>query len=353
MITYKKIARVAIIAQIIFCAESQLQASSWWGNADTQFIAEMEKKLKSAPVAREEDFESQNYLDTHPMPEDFDKFGQLIHPSRRSLIANIVKQHQQYKEGFQVIGLGDNGFYNFLQENLLHDENEDEESNAEQVLINAKEKITNGLKGNFISGLKEDNPNFVKDNFNTLYSSKTIDDLNEAIDRAFPLSRINNLKKLRDQKVNYAVKYSGVNSKINHPFLKDQIQEWIQEWMLNYDGSLLIWAIAHNNIAKVKLFLDAGTNIDHQNDYGCTPLMAAVADNRLEVVKLLFAAHPNINLQDRDGDTALHYAKTISVAEMLLDAGANPNIRNKEGQTPAGVGRLHIADFISEYQSNK
>ncbi|MBV8660884.1 MAG: hypothetical protein JO129_01925, partial [Candidatus Dependentiae bacterium] len=170
MITNKTIVRIAVIVQMILCAESQLQASSWWGNADAQstsrgetdaqFIARMQEKLKSAPVVSQEEREYKNYLD----PEDFDKSGQLIHPSRRYLIADIDKKYPEYKEGFRVIGRGDNGFYNFLQENLSYDENKDEASNAEQVLIDAKEKIINGLKNSFIRGFKEDNPRFVQDN---------------------------------------------------------------------------------------------------------------------------------------------------------------------------------------------
>ncbi|MBV8660848.1 MAG: ankyrin repeat domain-containing protein, partial [Candidatus Dependentiae bacterium] len=186
-------------------------------------------------------------------------------------------------------------------------------------------------------------------------NSKTIDDLNRAIDSIFLLSRINNLKKLRDQKIDYVVKYSGVNLKINHSFLKDQIQEWIRDQILNYGFSLLDWAIATKKVEKVKLFLDAGANIDRQDDYGYTALMMAVANNNPEIVELLLAAHPNINLQNKSGDTALHLAKSASIERMLLDAGANLDIRNKKDQTPTIKfdNKPNLASSASEYKPNK
>src|SRR5581483_1545452 len=67
---------------------------------------------------------------------------------------------------------------------------------------------------------------------------------------------------------------------------------------------------------------------------------AVQADDRASVARIL-ATHPNVNSQQDDGATALAWAAMRSnteIAQLLIRAGANPNLVNEQG-----VGPLYIA----------
>jgi len=62
------------------------------------------------------------------------------------------------------------------------------------------------------------------------------------------------------------------------------------------------------------------------------------------VVKTLLAAGGDVNATDRFGYTPLLYAATVDFGDadtttILLQASANPNVKNKEGKTPLAQSR--------------
>lgn len=57
----------------------------------------------------------------------------------------------------------------------------------------------------------------------------------------------------------------------------------------------------------------------------------------LALIRFLLAAGADPDRPDGHGNTALHYAGTLEEARLLVEAGANVNARNGEGQTPAMV----------------
>ena len=77
-----------------------------------------------------------------------------------------------------------------------------------------------------------------------------------------------------------------------------------------------------------------------------TPLFYACATNDYELVRYLLKKGGSVNLKDGKSRTPLHVAATkkcgrlqksgvsCSIVKMLLNAGAEPNVRDKEDDTP-------------------
>ncbi|WP_354683954.1 ankyrin repeat domain-containing protein [Cupriavidus necator] len=81
-----------------------------------------------------------------------------------------------------------------------------------------------------------------------------------------------------------------------------------------YDGTSLIVASQHGHVEVVKLLLKAGVAVDHVNDLGWTALLEAVVL----------------------GDGSERYEQTV---QLLLDAGADANLADREGVTPTRHAR--------------
>ncbi len=98
----------------------------------------------------------------------------------------------------------------------------------------------------------------------------------------------------------------------------------------------------------VELLLAAGADINGraQQDYTAyphefTPLIIAVKNGRYAAVTVLLAKGADPTLVDQDGSTPLHYlalnwkpGKMAKTIDLLLDAGADIDARDKAGRTP-------------------
>ena len=101
----------------------------------------------------------------------------------------------------------------------------------------------------------------------------------------------------------------------------------------------------------VRLLFEAGINIDAQTDTGQTFLHAvahlpvyedmpdeerlARTREQTDLVNTILNENVNVNLQNGAGYTPLHYAfRNPSVVDLLLEAGCDPTIVNKKGETP-------------------
>jgi ankyrin repeat protein len=97
-----------------------------------------------------------------------------------------------------------------------------------------------------------------------------------------------------------------------------------------FGGTALIPAAHHGHVEVVKLLLATNIEKDHINNLGWTALMEAVilADGgpaHTEIVRLLIEAGANLNIPDRDGMTPLAHAKRrnyAAIVRRLMDAGA-------------------------------
>ncbi|MFJ7886646.1 ankyrin repeat domain-containing protein [Lysinibacillus xylanilyticus] len=98
----------------------------------------------------------------------------------------------------------------------------------------------------------------------------------------------------------------------------------------------LIQAVENNDLEKVQEILqDSSYPINETNDKGETPLLIATHENYIEVAKLLIEAGADINQQDNIQDSAYLYAgaqgKTEILKYMIEHAEPNQNIVNRYG----------------------
>jgi ankyrin repeat protein len=117
------------------------------------------------------------------------------------------------------------------------------------------------------------------------------------------------------------------------------------------------YLILHRNtglIEGMKLLIDAGANVNTPNQSKRTPLMLAAADLKREAIELLLQKGARPNEVNADGDTALMLAvrralhlpadmsdrgvegvhkELDAIAILMLDAGADPRLHNKKGET--------------------
>jgi len=90
----------------------------------------------------------------------------------------------------------------------------------------------------------------------------------------------------------------------------------------------------------VRILLKAGADVNAVTNRGATPLYLAAGhamyeENHQMVLELLaHGADPNLQ-SPTTGLTPLHVARPTRTIQVLLDAGANPRIRDHEGRTPA------------------
>jgi cytohesin len=129
----------------------------------------------------------------------------------------------------------------------------------------------------------------------------------------------------------------------------------------------LLKAIKKGDREAVGALLRAGAdpNVRAPDRSGLTPLQTAIRelseDGPLEVVEVLLAHGAEVDRRDCDqASTPLLMAvfrRQRSVAEALLKAGADPNARGDEGDTPicvaAAQGEVEMARLLLDYGAAK
>jgi len=130
-----------------------------------------------------------------------------------------------------------------------------------------------------------------------------------------------------------------------NPDLNDQLFEAIEtddldrvQYLLNPQSSW--WVFGRKDIPDVNA----------RNWQGKTPLIFAiellwssVSEKRMEIIKLLLQAKANPDIKDSDGITALRYAVSLhntNIVKLLLEADANPDIQDSEGNTALIIASL-------------
>lgn len=117
-------------------------------------------------------------------------------------------------------------------------------------------------------------------------------------------------------------------------------EKW-ESWSENHDAQFSNdpwWnAVGHGNAVALKAMISPETLAKRTSNYSQTALMIAAANGFEEMASDLIKAGAEIDAVDVNKDTALHYAaqfKNPRLIELLLQAGANPNLKDKFGETP-------------------
>jgi ankyrin repeat protein len=103
-----------------------------------------------------------------------------------------------------------------------------------------------------------------------------------------------------------------------------------------------IWtAAATGNLEAIKQHVSAGTDLNAKEPAGgSTPLMVAALFDQAEAAELLIEKGANINVRNNDGGTALHnaafFCRTRTV-KLLLSKDADVNAKNSREETPLDI----------------
>ncbi|HEU4859395.1 MAG TPA: ankyrin repeat domain-containing protein [Chitinophagaceae bacterium] len=133
------------------------------------------------------------------------------------------------------------------------------------------------------------------------------------------------------------------------------------------DGNLLCNAAFNGKPGSVQWLIDKGEDPDFtftntgENALHYTICKLSEIDERVEIVRILIAAGTDVNKKTlpgkptlcfmRDaylkGETPLHRAAAygnVAMIKMLLDAGAEPSMKDANGDTPISWGSWHLRD---------
>lgn len=112
----------------------------------------------------------------------------------------------------------------------------------------------------------------------------------------------------------------------------------------------LFHAIRWDREAMVRDLLDAGSDPNQLDQRGNSPLIEAIHRKRISIIKLLLQWGADPNQKNKVGNSPLHFAVhgDPSSVELLLDAGAEPNIRSDQQVTPlAEAARVDMIDLTT------
>lgn len=102
-------------------------------------------------------------------------------------------------------------------------------------------------------------------------------------------------------------------------------------------------AAAQGHLRLAARLIEQGAQVDAEDWYGVTPLVAASAAGHLQVVELLVAKGSNVNVVPQHAPTALIIAigrGDLALVEALLKAGARPALPDAFGRSPLEAANL-------------
>lgn len=96
-------------------------------------------------------------------------------------------------------------------------------------------------------------------------------------------------------------------------------------------------AVITDNLEALQQHIAAGSNLNEKDPFGgSSPLISAAVFDKPKMAKVLIDAGADLNFQNNDGSTALHSSAFFcrpEIVKMLLEKGADKTIKNKFGGT--------------------
>jgi ankyrin repeat protein len=99
----------------------------------------------------------------------------------------------------------------------------------------------------------------------------------------------------------------------------------------------------HEDSARYLLLKGAEVNTCSINGYNVYPLQSAVAANNTDIAKILLEAGAEVNVRQISGITPLHSAAhhgNIELIILLLEAGSDVNAKTEDGKTAADLASI-------------
>jgi len=94
-------------------------------------------------------------------------------------------------------------------------------------------------------------------------------------------------------------------------------------------------AIRANDLAKLKVLIGSGSDVNIKDRHGSTPLMYSAAVGSVDAMKMLLAAGGDAKVKNAFDATALMWcAANIDKVRLLVEAGADVSALSKQGMTP-------------------
>ena len=129
----------------------------------------------------------------------------------------------------------------------------------------------------------------------------------------------------------------------NTPAVTEALQNGMPANQKDANGNSALMAASFNgHVETMKALLDAGADVNLRVNNGVTPLMAACGPYPA-AVRLLIENGAEVNATDEiENFTALMYAAAeglTPVVDILLDAGADPTLKDVDNDTAASFAR--------------
>ncbi len=126
----------------------------------------------------------------------------------------------------------------------------------------------------------------------------------------------------------------------------------------NYGDTVLHFACLHGRTKLVKYLIDKGADVNKQNNDGENALARVGGRTDPQIIKDLLEAGSNVNMQSKRNPSLVNIAdytypdkafsdKALESMKMLVEAGADINIQDQYGQTPLmRAVRRENKDFV-------
>lgn len=172
---------------------------------------------------------------------------------------------------------------------------------------------------------------------------------------------LDEIKKILELKTIDSIKLFNLLGKEDFNTFKDLINRGANTKVQKESWSLLHYA---TNIDHLKLLLDTSAKefinkcyITSNGIIGEAPLHLLLLKKNDELIKLLIEAGADVNIRNGNDETPLHYVKTTGALKLLLDAGADLNLKNRLGETPENYYkrciRKDLLQTLEEYKNEQ